>query len=367
MTNNYLPWNSNGGGGGGGEELPDAITTRSSGGFMSSRNLSVEHFKDIPRRPMRSDESMHRGLKKVLVVGPSGSVREQFVDPNKLPQTMQRVQMTPEKIEQMMRDHRERTLDLQKLAESKQKVLEEERKKEKEKYEFETKQLELTRADRERQAAEAKAAAEEKRLLRLAEEKKLAELEIAKLESGQAEAKRATAIATKDAEELRLKRKAEENRATEMRIQCLEAEREEREQKTLEAKRLALEAEKEAEALRIQRVQEENRATELTIKALELQRHKDEIEAETKLLAERNKSVEMDLKMQSINDWKLECAICLNASSRFAVIPCGHYVLCDECSKEYIISEKDKVYQGCCPMCRVTVEGLLRIFIATKV
>lgn len=198
-----------------------------------------------------------------------------------------------------------------------------------------------------------------------------------------AEEKRlAAAEKQREAEAAAAKRLEQANRAKQLELEHLAATKVDREREAAEQKRVAADAERISEERRLKRLEEQNKATELTIKALEAQRILQEREAEQKRLEEerklveaRNKSVELDLQIQSIDDWKLECAVCLAAPSRYAVIPCGHYVLCSTCSKEYEEDGDDDGdddddgreprYKGVCPMCRQEVRGLLQIFIAT--
>lgn len=234
---------------------------------------------------------------KILVMGPDGQMTERLVDPNNMPKSLQRVPMTGDSLERLMKT-------------------------------------------RQRAASE---------MLQLTEVRRRAALEAHQ---------RAKEAQAREVEKMKL---------------SLELSKAEQEKREIEEKRRTAEAEKEAEALRLKRLEEENRSSELVIKTLELQRNEAEIEAERRLQAERNKSVELDLQFQSMKDWKLECAVCLSAPARYAIIPCGHYVLCTDCRKEYEtdqgfddrgIPHNEKEYKGTCPMCRVKVAGLLRIFIA---
>lgn len=119
--------------------------------------------------------------------------------------------------------------------------------------------------------------------------------------------------------------------------------------------------------IRSKQVEDVARLREAEMQTYELQRatresvaEKNRLEEERKLLEARNKSIELDLQLQSVDDWQLECAVCLGAPSRYAVVPCGHYALCTVCSEEY--------HSGAatCPICRGPVNGLLKIFIPAK-
>ena len=47
-----------------------------------------------------------------------------------------------------------------------------------------------------------------------------------------------------------------------------------------------------------------------------------------------------------------KCAVCLEVSPHYAIVPCGHQVACHECILRY----------GRCPMCNSKILALLRIF-----
>ena len=55
----------------------------------------------------------------------------------------------------------------------------------------------------------------------------------------------------------------------------------------------------------------------------------------------------------STNPITAECAICLDDSAEYAVVPCGHRCLCNSCIKA--VSE--------CPVCRGAMTAVLRVFI----
>ena len=48
-----------------------------------------------------------------------------------------------------------------------------------------------------------------------------------------------------------------------------------------------------------------------------------------------------------------ECAICLDDDAEYAVVPCGHRCLCENCSKA--VSQ--------CPVCRGAIAAVLRVFV----
>jgi len=68
-------------------------------------------------------------------------------------------------------------------------------------------------------------------------------------------------------------------------------------------------------------------------------------------LEEKNKSLN-DRVQNSEND----CVICLERSKSMACVPCGHYVLCKECSSEIISNS------GICPICRRHIVQFIQIY-----
>lgn len=60
-----------------------------------------------------------------------------------------------------------------------------------------------------------------------------------------------------------------------------------------------------------------------------------------------------DRKVQSN---PLECLICWDKESNFALIPCGHKVLCGDCAIVVLSGSK------LCPVCQMGVYDMLRIF-----
>ena len=62
---------------------------------------------------------------------------------------------------------------------------------------------------------------------------------------------------------------------------------------------------------------------------------------------------ESEPRPASTNPITAECAICLDDSAEYAVVPCGHRCLCNSCIKA--VSE--------CPVCRGAMTAVLRVFI----
>ena len=52
------------------------------------------------------------------------------------------------------------------------------------------------------------------------------------------------------------------------------------------------------------------------------------------------------------------CIICLNKAPRIAIIPCGHLILCQDCSN----SQNIKKLEDKCPLCKNKIDSLLRIY-----
>ena len=52
------------------------------------------------------------------------------------------------------------------------------------------------------------------------------------------------------------------------------------------------------------------------------------------------------------------CSICKERQVQIACVPCGHYVLCQQCSEEYMQQE----YRDVCPICRRPLQFFMRIY-----
>ena len=52
------------------------------------------------------------------------------------------------------------------------------------------------------------------------------------------------------------------------------------------------------------------------------------------------------------------CVICLSKAPRFAVIPCGHLIFCDDCGKETNLTK----IKNECSICRIAITSLIRIY-----
>jgi hypothetical protein len=57
-----------------------------------------------------------------------------------------------------------------------------------------------------------------------------------------------------------------------------------------------------------------------------------------------------------------ECVVCNDATAEMAIVPCGHYCLCENCSKTLITLRNRQ--RRVCPLCRVPIQKTLKIFIA---
>lgn len=61
-------------------------------------------------------------------------------------------------------------------------------------------------------------------------------------------------------------------------------------------------------------------------------------------------------KAPSINEENKNCIVCLSETSRYALNPCGHLCLCEKCVNN------DKLDLDICPVCRVAIISILRIY-----
>lgn len=51
------------------------------------------------------------------------------------------------------------------------------------------------------------------------------------------------------------------------------------------------------------------------------------------------------------------CVVCDDNKSCYAILPCGHLCLCEECCRMYQQHEKDR-----CPLCRLNIMSYTRIY-----
>lgn len=157
--------------------------------------------------------SAKESKQQVLVVGRDGVVRQRIVDPNNVPESMQRISMTQDAVVRLVQEKKERELAMANLYAEQRKRREEEAARENAVKLLELQRLELTKADRERDAAAQKLAAATAEIQRIAEEKRLKQLEIAAASAKKqetkriyAEERRKAAEISKEAEALRITR-----------------------------------------------------------------------------------------------------------------------------------------------------------------
>lgn len=55
-----------------------------------------------------------------------------------------------------------------------------------------------------------------------------------------------------------------------------------------------------------------------------------------------------------------ECVVCNDTDAEVAIVPCGHYCLCENCSKKMITLRNRQ--RRVCPLCRVPIQKTLKIF-----
>ena len=73
-------------------------------------------------------------------------------------------------------------------------------------------------------------------------------------------------------------------------------------------------------------------------------------ELEQQLSAEQSKNVSLQQQL----DAKDECCICMDEEPVYAMVPCGHHCVCEDCKNEHQIKE--------CPICRTKVDSLLKVY-----
>lgn len=98
--------------------------------------------------------------------------------------------------------------------------------------------------------------------------------------------------------------------------------------------------------------QRQNLQAELEQTTSELQQLASALQNDLNSCDAENQRLRDALNAASLHGKDNACVICLQAQASHALVPCGHLVLCEACSRTV-----DK-----CPLCRAKSEGMLRIF-----
>jgi hypothetical protein len=77
----------------------------------------------------------------------------------------------------------------------------------------------------------------------------------------------------------------------------------------------------------------------------------DEFETEFKISEIASKAREM----HCFADKRYVCVVCLEGDRNHVAIPCGHVILCDNCSEHQALRN--------CPICRVRIKSIHKIFL----
>ena len=92
--------------------------------------------------------------------------------------------------------------------------------------------------------------------------------------------------------------------------------------------------------------------------ALLLEAQKNKIQQEEERLKREKEALDMIRDDRGMGEERKEpskCIVCLEHAARYAVVPCGHVCLCQLCSRDVHSIRK-------CPMCRVWIEKVIRVF-----
>jgi hypothetical protein len=123
---------------------------------------------------------------------------------------------------------------------------------------------------------------------------------------------------------------------------------------------LALENEKERlkqSRLRLERDKASHEALKVNQECAALMLRESLIVAETARDKQREATLQADIKLaESIGT--LECVVCLSEIATHIVLPCCHLALCSECGRASDMQE--------CPVCRVAIERIARIYIPSS-
>jgi hypothetical protein len=94
--------------------------------------------------------------------------------------------------------------------------------------------------------------------------------------------------------------------------------------------------------------------------AAALERHTETLEEKIGTLQHEKSELASTLhclkdELQSVadNQYEGQCVICLTGAASYAVVPCGHLSLCDEC----VTAQPED-----CPVCRTRTQNLMRIY-----
>ena len=80
----------------------------------------------------------------------------------------------------------------------------------------------------------------------------------------------------------------------------------------------------------------------------------DKEERQEEADGEQHKRARTDVKSDGYDHGK--CVVCLNSPAQCALVPCGHQIVCVDCSARVEAS-------GVCPVCRQEIIMAMRIFL----
>ncbi|MBS1890082.1 MAG: RING-HC finger protein [Actinobacteria bacterium] len=85
-----------------------------------------------------------------------------------------------------------------------------------------------------------------------------------------------------------------------------------------------------------------------------LNKNSTELENIKLLLDETTKLLNVQIEETKRREQLNQCAICMESSPRYAIVPCGHLCLCEKC--------KGEITDSHCPVCRSKANQILKVF-----
>jgi len=76
------------------------------------------------------------------------------------------------------------------------------------------------------------------------------------------------------------------------------------------------------------------------------------------IINENNREISPPKIFEEDENCDKPCIICLSKAPRFAIVPCGHLIFCDDCGNENNIKKIKKE----CPVCKISIKSLMRIY-----
>jgi hypothetical protein len=101
---------------------------------------------------------------------------------------------------------------------------------------------------------------------------------------------------------------------------------------------------------------------ELKCNNQELDKDKNILEKQIDILNNSITSLSLSNSELSKQLEKYECIVCMDNKKEIILEPCGHLVYCYVCCSNYYNNCYDKMKKLECPMCRIEVNGIIKIY-----